>query len=117
MALHPSSTEGEELQMGEKGADRNSPALGPHSPCRLLSLVTRFFHRDLECGDPILPLPCTQQRDAQVDPSGWERCSHPAGLRFCHFPSLGSKWSYQGNRLTRSCLGRAKGNVVAKATD
>lgn len=64
------STEWGEFQMGEGGADGNSPALVPQShPCRFLSLVTRFFHRDLECGDSIPGLPCTQWRGAQVDPS------------------------------------------------
>lgn len=77
MSLHPPSTEWRELQMEEEEADRNTPGLGSHSPpCRFLSLLTRFFHRDLECGDPIPWLPCTLQKDAQVGPSGWEWSSH-----------------------------------------
>lgn len=111
MSLHPSSTEGEELQMGEKGADRNSPALGPHSPCRLLSLVTRFFHRDLECGDPILPLPCTQHpaEGCTGRPLRLGEVFSPSGVEVLPLPVPGEQVELPGQQANKILSGEGQG--------
>lgn len=62
-------------------------------------MVTRVFHRHLECGEPIPLLPCTWQWDAQVDLLRLGEVFSPNRAKFCYFLSRGSNTSYQGNRL------------------
>lgn len=85
LSLHHSPQWSRKLNGGGRGT-WNSLALVPQPP-PLDSSRVRVFPQGLSVWKSH---PTTGQRGAQVDPCGWEKCSHPAELRFCHFLSPGS---------------------------